>query len=107
MDPTTTATTILAGAFSGVLAAAGGWAKTRAKGPIENFDQQKFLLTALLGAVVGGIAAYRGWDYASAETWFATIGGVVAVEYIGKAVWRSFDRPKKSKKVAKKADEEE
>lgn len=111
MDPMSMMQMIVYGAGSGIVAAFGGWAKTRAKGPGEGFDNQKFVITVILGAVIGGIGAVRGWDYSQAYVWLANIGGVVMVEHFGKAVWRSYmnmpAKPAKKEKPKKKTNKKD
>lgn len=105
------AQTILYGALSGGGIAIGGLLNARAKaqqtGTKENFDQHKFAITILIGAVVGAVGGYMGWDYNHAYVWLANMGGVALIEHYGKATWRHANMPKlpKENKKKKKKDE--
>jgi hypothetical protein len=78
-----------AGAASGVVVAALGYAKAHTT---EDFDPAKFIQTVVVGAVVGGIAGEAGMSYEQAQDWASTMGVVTLTEYIKKAVWRAIKR---------------
>lgn len=76
---------IVAGMINGAIIAALGYARLAGK---EDFDEKKFLQTAIIGAVVGGVGADAGWTYSQAYEWASTMGLITIIEYIKKAVWR-------------------
>ena len=80
-----------AGAASGVVVAALGYAKAHTT---EDFDPAKFVQTVVVGAVVGGVAGEMGVSYTQAQDWASSIGLITLVEYLKKAVWRTIRGPK-------------
>jgi len=47
----------------------------------EEFDQVKFLVTAIVGALSGYLAFALGWAQEVIAIWFATTGIIVWIEY--------------------------
>ncbi len=84
MDLTTLIITILAGAGTGIGVALGGYFKNAG----ETFDLEQILVTALTGAIIGGIGGYLGLGYAQAETYLITTGLITIVYYIIKGFKR-------------------
>jgi hypothetical protein len=79
-----------AGTICGVVTAALGYAKSA--GNAEAFDDKKFVQTAVVGAIVGGVGGEMGMTYTQAYEWASTVGLVTIIEYIKKALWRIFHR---------------
>lgn len=87
---------ILGGVINGVVVAALGYAKSS---KIENFDEKKFIQTAMIGGFVGGFAFTAQMTYNQAYTWVAGSGMITIIEYVKKTVWRRIKKlPKKSRK---------
>jgi len=80
---------IAAGAVSGALAAVLGYSKSVT---VEKFEGRKAVQTLVIGGIVGGYAGYMGIPYAKAEEYLLTVGGIVLIEYVKKAVWRAWKR---------------
>lgn len=78
-------TGLIVGALSGIGYAVLGYLKSG-----EDFDEQKFVTTIVIGAVVGAVAAYYGLDYNTAYDWLLTVGAVAVVEILVKALWKRF-----------------
>lgn len=87
--------TIGAGVLGGVVFAVGGYFKNPkdAQGVRQAFDGKKFALTALTGALVGGVAGALGMSYEDANGFLYTmgiLGGLTAlVDTLFKAASRS------------------
>lgn len=77
---------VVAGALNGLGIACLGYAKSA---KVEDFDERKFLQTAVVGAIVGAGAGYAGVTYQTATEWAASSGLIVIIEYIKKAVLRA------------------
>jgi len=77
---------LILGIIQGVVIAALGYAKSAG----EEFDEAKFFQTIIIGAIVGGLAAYFGMAYDKMEDYLITSGGITIIEYLKKAVWRRF-----------------
>jgi len=75
---------IVGGVISGALVAACGYAKNKG----QKLNSRELTKTALTGAVVGGIAAYTGVDYFTAEAYLLNIGAITLIQYSIKAVTR-------------------
>jgi len=82
-------TKIGAGAVSGVVVAALGYAKAHTT---EDFDPAKFVQTVVVGAVVGACGGEMGMSYEEAYNWAASVGLITLIEYAKKAVWRAIRR---------------
>jgi len=80
---------ILYGIISGIFVAGAGYFKSS---PVEKWEPRKFFQTIIVGAVVGGIAGARGWTYAQAHEWAATVGLIVVLEYTKKGIYRWLKR---------------
>ena len=78
-----------AGAASGVVVAALGYAKAHTT---EDFDPAKFVQTVVVGAVVGACGGEMGMSYEEAYDWAASVGLITLIEYAKKAVWRAIRR---------------
>ena len=61
----------------------------KSKSP-EEFDPGKFVVTPIVGAIVGIMAAQCGYTYAQTVTWLITSGFMLWIEYAGKAIVRRF-----------------
>jgi ABC-type xylose transport system permease subunit len=79
-----------AGAFSGLITALLGYAKSST---MESFDPKKAVQTIIVGAIVGGFAGAWGVTYQQAYEYLGSIGGIVIIEYVKKAVWRRLSPP--------------
>jgi len=80
---------VVFGAISGAIIALTGYAKSVT---VEKFDPKKATQTIIVGAIVGGIAGFYGWDYARAEAWAGNMGVITIVEYVKKAIWREWKK---------------
>jgi uncharacterized membrane protein len=76
---------VFAGLVIGLITALLGYFKNEKP---ENFDPKKFVLTLLIGVIVGGVAGGSGLSYDEAYAWAATAGILVWVEFFGKAIIR-------------------
>ena len=75
-----------AGAVSGVVVAALGYAKAHTT---EDFDSAKFVQTVVVGGIVGACGGEMGMSYEEAHDWAASMGLITLIEYAKKAVWRA------------------
>lgn len=75
---------IAAGIVSGAATALLGYAKNKG----ENLEPEKIVQTLVIGAVVGGAAAYFNISYAQSETWLVSVGAITTIEYAKKAIIR-------------------
>lgn len=85
---------ILAGIGIGIVNGVGiavlGYAKSVKDGVQEKFEARKLAKTCFVGAVVGGSAGGAGANYAVAQTWFASTGAIVVVEWAWNVIARRF-----------------
>jgi hypothetical protein len=81
---------VIAGIISGAVTALLGYAKSST---VESFDPKKALQTLIVGGVVGGFAGAWGVTYQQAYEYLGSIGGIVIIEYVKKAVWRRLSPP--------------
>jgi len=56
--------------------------------PREKYEPEKLLRSALIGAVVGVVAMYKGLSFQNAYDFATAIGLIGLVENIGKAIYR-------------------
>jgi hypothetical protein len=91
MGPIEILTLIAFGAGNGAAFAIFGYIKAN---KIEDFDTKKFLLTIIIGAVIGGVAGFSGMTFVNAEAWLINMGiltGLIFfVENGIKIIWRRF-----------------
>lgn len=111
MDIVATIWLLIMGMVSGIITATVGYTKGQ---NLENIDYRKFFLTVGVGAFVGLVTAWKGWDYNQAEDWINSTGYIFIVNYVLLIIWRRVIAPimdkKKAKvkiKVKKVKDEEE
>jgi len=83
---------ILGGTVNGLMISALGYAKNVTS---ETFDPGKFAQTCVVGAIVGGVGGEMGLSYADAQSWCASSGLIVIIEYIKKAIVRGLRREQK------------
>jgi hypothetical protein len=91
--PTATSTTsaILLAALNGALVGVVGWLSQRksADGSHEAFDPVQLIITVLVGAGIGAVAAWRKKSFGDVQTWIENSGYVTLAEIALKAVWRN------------------
>lgn len=81
---------IAMGALNGLVVGIIGFFKSKNDdGTHEDFDVKTFLGTAIVGAVVGGIAGFQHKSFTDVKSWIETSGTVAIAEMVMKAVWRN------------------
>lgn len=88
---TSTTSAILLAALNGALIGFMGWLSQRksADGSHETFDPVQLVVTIVIGAGVGAVAAWRKKSFGDVETWIENSGYVTLAEIALKAVWRN------------------
>lgn len=88
---TSTTSAILLAALNGALVGFVGWLSQRKKedGAHEKLDPVQLVVTIVVGAGVGAIAAWRKKSFGDVETWIENSGYVTLAEVILKAIWRN------------------
>ncbi|HXX93916.1 MAG TPA: hypothetical protein VEN81_09795 [Planctomycetota bacterium] len=88
---TSTTAAILLAALNGAIVGFLGWLSQRKQpdGTLEKFDPVQLMITVLVGAGVGAIAAWRGKSFNDVETWIQNSGYVTLAEIALKAIWRN------------------
>jgi len=81
---------VVFGAISGAIIALTGYAKSSTR---ESFNWEKATQTTIVGAVVGGIGGYFGMGYVETYEWLSTMGVVVLIEHLKKAILRRIKKP--------------
>lgn len=89
--PTSLASAILMAALNGAIVGVVGWLSQRkeADGSHQDFDPVQLVVTVLVGAAIGAIAAWRKKSFGDIETWVENSGYVTLAEIALKAVWRN------------------
>jgi hypothetical protein len=87
---------LVAGLVNGIGLAGLGYAKTLKDGSLADFDEKKFVQTCVVGGIVGAGAGLAGVSYAVGETWAASSGIIIVIEYIKKTIWRVITSKKPS-----------
>ena len=82
-----TAENISVSVMLGVVIAFLGYIKSK---PPEEFDPAKFIVTPIVGAIAGTMAARYGYTYEQTVTWLVTSGFMLWIEYAGKSIVRRF-----------------
>ena len=80
---------ILIAVLAALLYAIGSYLKQT---PPEEFNEEKFFVTCLLGLAIGGVSYYCGLTYGAAEQLLISAGLVVYIEVWGKALYRRLRR---------------
>lgn len=82
---------ILMAALNGAIVGVVGWLSQRkeADGSHQDFDPVQLVVTVVVGAVIGAIAAWRKKSFGDIETWVENSGYVTLAEIVLKAVWRN------------------
>jgi hypothetical protein len=82
---------ILMAALNGAIIGVVGWLSQRkeADGTHQDFDPVQLVVTVLVGAAIGAIAAWRKKSFGDVETWVENSGYVTLAEILLKAVWRN------------------
>jgi len=88
---TSTTAAILLAALNGAIVGFLGWLSQRKQpdGTLEKFDPVQLMVTVLVGAGIGAIAAWRGKSFSDVETWIQNSGYVTLAEIALKAIWRN------------------
>jgi len=76
---------VIFGAVSGAIICLTGYAKSST---VETFNWKKARQTIIVGAVVGGIGGYYGMTFTEAYEFASTMGVLVIVEHVKKALFR-------------------
>lgn len=78
------------GVLNGLIVGVIGYFKAKNDdGTHEAFDVKTFIGTAVVGAVVGGIAGFQHKSFTDVQSWLETSGTVAIAEMVLKAVWRN------------------
>lgn len=82
---------ILMAAFNGAIIGVVGWLSQRkeADGSHQDFDPVQLVMTIVVGAGIGAIAAWRHKSFGDVETWVQNSGYVTLAEILLKMVWRN------------------
>lgn len=88
---TSTLTSVLLAALNGAVIGLVGWLaqKKQDDGSHETFDPVQLVMTIIVGAAIGAIAAWRKKSFGDVETWIENSGYVAVAELALKAVWRN------------------
>lgn len=76
---------IFIGLLNGVITAVLGYLKSS---KIEDFELKKFIQTVIIGGVVGGFAGFMGVSYEQGYEYLSSIGAIMIIEYVKKAILR-------------------
>lgn len=87
---------ILVGAVTGALASLVGYAKNLASA--EKWDWLKASPMFIIGAIVGGYAAFNGIDNLSAQGVLEASGAIFAINYLFAAIVKFFNNKKNTGK---------
>lgn len=81
---------IALGILNGLIVGVVGYFKAKNDdGTHEAFDVKTFVGTAIVGAIVGGIAGFQHKSFTDVQSWLETSGTVAIAEMVLKALWRN------------------
>lgn len=76
---------VFIGLLNGVVIAVLGYLKSS---KIEEFNFKKFIQTVIIGGIVGGFAGFMGVSYEQSYEYLSSIGAIMIIEWIKKAILR-------------------